>query len=153
MRCANCGVEMIAGAAFCPSCGRPVQTVAGGSSAAAASVSSPRLRANVAGALCYLAGFATGILFLVLEPYRRDRFIRFHAWQSIFLSIAWLALHVTLHVALSTLPWTLWRLTETISSLVPLALFPVVLLTMFKAYGNEQFKLLVIGDLAQRQAG
>ena len=153
MRCANCGVEMIAGAAFCPSCGRPVQTVAGGSSAAAATVSSPRLRANVVGALCYLVGFVTGILFLVLEPYRHDRFIRFHAWQSIFLSISWVVLHVALYILLSTLPWTLWRLTATISSLVSLALFLVVLLTMFKAYSDEQFKLPVIGDLAQRQAG
>jgi uncharacterized membrane protein len=152
MRCANCGVEMVAGAAFCPSCGRPVQTVAGGSSATAATVS-PRLRANVAGALCYLVGFVTGILFLLLEPYRHDRFIRFHAWQSIFLSIAWAVLDVTLHILLSALPWTLRHLTATISSLVSLALFLIVLLTMFKAYRNEQFKLPVIGDLAQRQAG
>jgi len=153
MRCANCGVEMIAGAAFCPSCGKPVGLAAAGPSAIGKAVASPGLQTNVAGALCYLGGFVTGILFLVLEPYRHDRFIRFHAWQSIFLSIAWVVLHVALYILLSALPWTLWHLTATISTLASLALFLVVLLTMFKAYSNERFKLPVIGDLAQRQAG
>ena len=42
---------------------------------------------NMAGALCYLFGFITGILFLVLAPYNQNRDIRFHAFQSIFLNI------------------------------------------------------------------
>jgi uncharacterized membrane protein len=38
---------------------------------------------NVAGALCYLVGFITGVLFLALEPYSKRPFVRFHAFQSI----------------------------------------------------------------------
>ena len=41
------------------------------------------LTRNIAGALAYSLGIITGILFMVLEPYRRDRFVRFHAMQSI----------------------------------------------------------------------
>ncbi len=63
MRCGNCGVEMIAGAAFCPSCGRPANTAA--RSAGDKAVASPGLQLKVAGALCYLAGLITGILFLI----------------------------------------------------------------------------------------
>src|SRR5262245_7124422 len=46
------------------------------------------LKPNVAGMLCYPLSFISGILFLVLTPYNRDRFVRFHAWQSIFLLLA-----------------------------------------------------------------
>src|SRR5262245_7730099 len=45
------------------------------------------LKPNVAGMLCYPLSFITGMLFLVLTPYNRDRFVRFHAWQSIFFFI------------------------------------------------------------------
>src|SRR5215470_14788329 len=42
---------------------------------------------NVAGLLCYILGFITGIIFLVIEPYKNDKFVRFHAFQSIFFSL------------------------------------------------------------------
>ena len=46
---------------------------------------------NVVGALTYLAGFVTGIVFLVLDPYKSNSFVRFHAFQSIFFNVAWVA--------------------------------------------------------------
>ncbi len=49
-------------------------------------------------ALCYLLGLLTGILFLVLEPYNKNRLIRFHAFQSIFLNIAWIAVYIALSI-------------------------------------------------------
>src|SRR6266852_3807213 len=53
---------------------------------------------NMAAALCYLLGVLTGILFLVLEPYNRNKAIRFHAFQSIFLWIAAVALFIALSI-------------------------------------------------------
>src|SRR5207248_6297558 len=41
------------------------------------------MASNVAGMLTYVLGFITGIIFLVIEPYKNDRFVRFHAFQSI----------------------------------------------------------------------
>jgi uncharacterized membrane protein len=147
MRCGNCGVEMIAGAAFCASCGRPVISA---DASTGAVVTSSGLQANVAGALCYLAGFVTGIVFLVLEPYRHDRFVRFHAFQAIFLSVAWVILHFALGISMSLMPWTLWHFTAALSSLVSLAFLGLAFLLMYKAYSNERFKLPVIGDLAEK---
>lgn len=150
MRCGKCGVEMVPGSAFCASCGQSVSLAAaepGGTAEA-----TPGLPPNVAGALSYLAGFVTGILFLVLEPYRRDRFVRFHAVQSIFFSVAWIALYVVLGMLQSLMPWALWHLMAAISMLVSLALFGVVLWLMYRAYNKERFKLPFIGDLAERQA-
>jgi uncharacterized membrane protein len=151
MRCANCGVEMIAGAAFCPSCGKPIGPAAAGPSGTA--VASPGSQTNVTAALCYLAGLVTGILFLVLEPYRHDRFIRFHAWQSIFLSLAWFAAYfLVLGLFLTILPGMLWRLTWLLHAVLALGFFSLWLLLIYKAYNHEQFQLPIIGDLAKRQA-
>ena len=49
------------------------------------------LAPNVAGALSYVLGLVTGILFVLLE---RDRFVRFHAFQSILVSVAWIVFWV-----------------------------------------------------------
>jgi len=150
MRCENCGVEAVAGAAFCASCGKPISLAAPGPGGTA--LVSAGLQPNVAGALCYLAGFITGILFLVLEPYRQDRFVRFHAFQSIFFSLAWIVLHFAIGILLSLMPWTMWHLVATLSSLVSLALLGVTFFLMYKAYSNERFKLPVLGDIAEKQA-
>jgi len=103
------------------------------------------LKPNVAGMLCYPLSFITGILFLVLTPYNRDRFVRFHAWQSIFFSLA----IFVLSLALQVLPWPLdW-----------MSLYAVRLLAlggtgwlMYKAYQNERFKLPIVGEWAENQA-
>jgi len=150
VRCANCGVEMVAGAAFCPSCGQPAsltQSTPVGNVAAA----KPALRSNVAGALCYLAGFVTGILFLAIEPYRRDRVVRFHALQSIFLNVTWFAVYFALSLLLTILPALLSPLIWLLHCLLDLGVFLLWLLLMYKAYHREQFKLPLIGDLSARQ--
>src|SRR5437660_5840704 len=95
--CAKCGANMVGGARFCPECGAPAaeptgQQAAGAGGAAPAGGSGPGLQAggltqNVACLLCYVLTFITGIIFLVLEPYRRDPVIKFHAWQAIFFGI------------------------------------------------------------------
>lgn len=149
MRCGNCGIEMVAGAAFCSSCGKPVGLAAECPAARDTALTVPGLQTNVVAALCYVAGLLTGFLFLVLAPYRHERFIRFHAWQSIFLSLAsFLAYFVLglLFISRMIAPLT-WPLYVVLS----LGLFALWLLLMYKAYNREQFKLPVIGDLAARQ--
>jgi len=150
MRCDKCGVETIAGSAFCASCGNPLSL--GPVEPGAAAIASPPLQLNLAGALCYLAGFVTGIVFLVLEPYRRDRFVRFHALQSIFLSVAWFVVFMALGMLQSLLPWRLWHFVAALSTLTSLALLCVTLWLMYRAYNKERFKLPIIGDLAEKQA-
>ena len=79
--------------AFCPSCGAAVEgrycAKCGTAVDAAATpavnlpaVSAPGLPENTAAALCYLLGWVTGIIFLILEPYNKNKLIRFHAFQS-----------------------------------------------------------------------
>jgi uncharacterized membrane protein len=111
---------------------------------------------NLAGALCYVFGFITGILFLVLAPYNQDRNIRFHAFQSIFLNIAWIILWIL--VVMVTLVFSFipflgifvgWVLRLTIG----LGGFIMWLYMMFKTYNGEKIVLPVIGPMADKQAG
>jgi len=103
------------------------------------------LKPNVAGMLCYPLSFISGILFLVLTPYNRDRFVRFHAWQSIFFFVALLVLSIVFRV----LPWPLEDML--ISALMLVALGGTGW-SMYKAYNSEKFKLPLIGEWAENLA-
>jgi uncharacterized membrane protein len=103
---------------------------------------------NVAGALAYLLGFITGILFLVLEPYSRNRNVRFHAFQSIFLSVA----IVILHFVISSLSIVSFAVTVLLSMLLSLASLLIWLFMMWKTYQGEKVVLPVIGPIAEKQA-
>jgi uncharacterized membrane protein len=112
------------------------------------------LTSNIAGALCYLVGFVTGIIFLALEPYKRDKFIRFHAFQSIFIGVVMFAFNIVwsrmfLGVLSFGFFWTIFSL---IGTLVYLGFFFLWLFLMYKAYNNETFMLPVIGEMASKQA-
>ncbi len=96
---------------------------------------------NMEGVLCYVLGFITGILFLVLE--KDNKFIRFHAMQSI---VTFLALFVILMV-IGIIPFLGWILSGFIG-LVGIILW---LLLMFKAYQGEIYKLPIAGDFAEKQ--
>jgi uncharacterized membrane protein len=149
MQCTSCGSDIATGAAFCANCGG-LATV--GSPVQQEHTISAGLQSNVAGLLCYLVGFITGIFFLLVEPYKSNRFVRFHAFQSIFVSVVWIVAHFALGALFVMLPWTLWPVTSALSALVSLAFLLLVLLLMYKAYTNEKFKLPVIGDVAEKQA-
>jgi uncharacterized membrane protein len=96
---------------------------------------------NMEGLLCYVVGFITGILFLVLE--KDNKFVRFHAMQSI---VTFLALFVILMV-IGIIPFIGWIL----SGLIGLVGLILWLLLMFKAYQGEMYKLPIAGDFAEKQ--
>jgi uncharacterized membrane protein len=161
--CPKCGSVVAEGASFCSVCGSPV--AAAGNAVASAPpppppVSQPAAAAgmtsNVAGALSYLVGFITGIIFLVLEPYKRDPFVRFHAFQSIFYSVALIIFNIVwsnlILMGVLSLGF-LWTIFSLVGTLVYLACFLFWLFLMYKAYNNEKFMIPVIGEWASKQAG
>jgi len=106
-------------------------------------------------ALCYLLGLLTGILFLVLEPYNKNRLIRFHAFQSIFLNIAWIATLIVLSIigfALMPIPFLGAMLSIVLHLGLWLGFLILCLMLMYKAYNRERWVLPVIGPLAEKQA-
>jgi uncharacterized membrane protein len=99
---------------------------------------------NVAGALAYVT-IIPAIIFLIVAPYNRSRFVRFHSFQSIIFCIVL----VVLHVVLLFLPVIGWAL----SGLVSLAALALWIVLLIKAYSGQMWKLPVIGDFAAQQAG
>jgi len=149
MHCSTCGAELTEGATFCAKCGRAT-------SAPPVAVTSPsagrELQSNVAAGLCYLIGFISGIFFLVVDPYKSDRFVRFHAFQAIFLSVVWFALYFLFAILSAILPSMLWSVMWMLNAVLGLGFFLLWVFLIYKAYNKEQFKLPVIGDLAAKQA-
>lgn len=96
---------------------------------------------NVAGLLCYLGGFITGIIFLIIE--KENRFVRFHAMQSIFTFAAIFVISMVINVI------PLLGLLVSIL-LAPLSMILWIVL-MVKAYQGKWFKLPFVGELAEKQ--
>ncbi|HEV3278911.1 MAG TPA: hypothetical protein VG860_19090 [Terriglobia bacterium] len=115
------------------------------------------MSSNVAAALSYLLGFITGIIFLVIEPYRRDSFVRFHAFQSIFLSAGYVILSIVWGAVFGVMVVAsfgfLWTVLAGVWVLVRIAFFVLWLFMMYKAYNNERYQLPFIGPIAAKQAG
>lgn len=156
--CANCGAQVADGVAFCPNCGKAA-AAAGASSAArpaatpapamgAASTASGSMAENVAGMLAYFT-IIPAIVFLLVEPYKSSRFVRFHSFQCLFTVGALIVLQIALSIvgyALPVLVFPFW----TLLGLAELALW---LLLVIKAYQGQMFKLPIVGDMAEKQAG
>jgi uncharacterized membrane protein len=107
------------------------------------------LTSNVAGMLCYPLLLVTGILFLVMPPYNKDRFVRFHAYQAIFFAIALFILSIV--IGILGIPLN-WRMERTLNNLHTLLWLAGTGVSMFKAYKGEIFKLPFVGDMAETQA-
>lgn len=148
--CSACGESVPENAAFCPKCGSPVTRPSGAVNEPSAPASAPgsggvsglAIPENVAGMLCYI--FLAAVIFLLVQPYNRNRFIRFHAFQSILLTVVWIVLH-----GVVIIPWIGWALWPTME----LAFLIAWVVLLIKAYQGVMFKLPVIGDFAQQQAG
>lgn len=97
---------------------------------------------NIAAALAYFV--IIGILWLVLEPYNKDRFLRFHSIQAIGLAVAATALSMVMGM-IPILGWVALPF-------VSLFIFVVWVICAVKAFQNQWFKLPVIGDFAEKNA-
>jgi uncharacterized membrane protein len=111
--------------------------------------SHPGLSDSAAGGLAYVT-IIPAIIFLIVDPYSRNPFVRFHAWQCIFLSIAgfiaWAAV-----VVIGFIPFI--RVIDLVlSPLVGLGFFVIWLIALVNAFSGKMFKLPVLGDLAEKQA-
>ena len=141
--CSHCQVEVEGN--FCPQCGQPL---AQGTPPTQPTMppTAAGMSQNVAATLCYVLGLITGILFLVLQPYNRDKLVRFHAFQSIFLSVAALVVSFALNVILP------FGLNLILSPLVNLFWFGLWIFMLWKTYQGAKIVLPIIGPLAEQQA-
>ena len=102
--------------------------------------SSTGLSENTAGLLCYVLGWVSGIVFILLE--RESGFVRFHAIQSI---IVFGALSVVIGV-LDWIPVIGW----VIGAGLGIVAFVLWIILMVKAYQGERYKVRWAGDFAEK---
>jgi uncharacterized membrane protein len=155
--CGKCGTTMADGVAFCPKCGAPAGPVAVGTPAAAP-VSGPvvtgagsGLTENVAGLLCYVLGWLTGIIFLLID---KRPFVRFHAAQSIVVFGALTVIRIILSFFfLGGYSFGMFWLWSMISLLVSLATLVAWILLMVMAYQGKWFEVPIAAGIAKNIAG
>jgi len=98
---------------------------------------------SVEGLLCYIVGWITGIVFLVLE--KENKFVRFHALQSL---LTFLPLSVLAWI-LGWIPFVGWAL----AALIWILMVTLWFILVFQAYRGEKYKLPLVGDIAERGLG
>src|ERR1700693_1662007 len=140
--CNMCGAQIADGTTRCAACS--------GRAAAGPARTASGLTDNVAGMLAYVT-IIPAIIFLVVEPYNKSRFVRFHSFQCIFLCVALMALHIGVSI-LGVVPFLL-LITFPLHALISLGAFILWIILLIKANQGQMYKLPVIGDLAEKQAG
>jgi len=144
--CNMCGAQIADGTTTCAACaGRS----SGAGAPAATAAPGQGMTDNVAGMLAYFT-IIPAIIFLVMEPYNRNRFIRFHAFQCLFFAVAWTVLWIALSI-FAHIPVLGW-LSILIWPLIGLAGFIIWIILVIKANQGQMYKLPFIGDMAEKQA-
>jgi uncharacterized membrane protein len=106
---------------------------------------------NAAGALAYVLGPLTGVAFLLIE--KEDRFVRFHAAQSVVVGIALIAASITFSVLTSILgaiPFLGWLLSALLTMVFGVASLVLWLMLMYRAFQGEEWEVPGVGTHARR---
>jgi uncharacterized membrane protein len=151
--CTKCGTEVAAGTAFCTKCGAAQAgevVVAPATQAAASGMSE-----NVAGLLCYLVGWITGLIFFLID---KRPFVRFHAAQSM---VVFGGLHI-ISIALGMMfgmgmmfhgGFGGFGMGAALYGLINLVGFILWILLMVKAYQHEKFEVPIAAGIAKSISG
>ncbi|MEZ5400112.1 MAG: zinc-ribbon domain-containing protein [Bryobacteraceae bacterium] len=145
--CTQCGADVVATAAFCQKCGSPqpaAQMTKGQSFL-------DSMSARTASILCYIpvAGWIPCVVFLAGERFRNDNNVRFHAFQGLYLFVAWLVLDASwgigsvLHLSFGSARYHLDRLLH-------MALIGVWIYMLIQTSQNVRVRLPLIGEWAER---
>jgi len=147
--CPECAAQMPDSAAFCPGCGRSMHIES------AAKQKLGLVRENVAGAFAYVT-FLPALVFLLLDPYRRNPFVRFHSVQCLLFWLVCVVLAAAVRLVslvLLFIPVVGPLLVLLLAVIVSLAAIFTWIVLLVKAFQGERFALPVIGDLAEQYSG
>ncbi len=144
--CNMCGAQIADGTTTCAACAGRAATAP---PVPQASASTGGMTDNVIGMLAYVT-IIPAIIFLVIEPYNKNRFVRFHSFQNLFFAVAWIVLWIALSIV-AHIPILGW-LTILIWPLIGLGGLILWIILLLKAYQGQMWKLPMIGDMAEKQA-
>lgn len=160
MFCSKCGAENPEGAKFCSKCGAELGVPAKASETVAKpeAESSTGMTANVAGLLCYVGVWVSGIVFVALE--KKSTFVKFHAWQSIMTFGVLTLAHLILSTMLIDIGWGsllypnlgLIRIGTALGWIIGLIMLALWIVLMLTAYQGKMWKVPLAGNWAEKQA-
>jgi uncharacterized membrane protein len=153
--CTKCGAAVADNASFCSACGMPQPGASSGPSpASAAAPVQASMSENVAGLLCYLVGWVTGIIFYYID---KRPFVRFHAAQSIVtfggLQILSFVIAWSFGFSLFAGGFAVFSLGYALYALVELLAVVLWIVLMIKAYQHDRFRVPIAADLAEKIFG
>jgi uncharacterized membrane protein len=145
--CTNCGARVDANASFCSNCG-----IAQPRPAAHFTDFLDNIGNRTASILCYIPVFGVipAIIFLASQKFRRNVWVRFDAFQALYLFVAWLILSSALPTLISG--WPGWGIEHLLFGLIKLGVIICWIYLLVKAAQTQQVRLPVLGDLAARSA-
>ena len=152
--CPDCAAQMPADAAFCPGCGRSMRPEAGVQGETSVDGKVGPLPVSLTGALAYFS-FVPAIVFLFVDPYKRNRFVRFHSIQCLLLWGAIVVLAAVLRLAglvVFLIPLLGPLLVAVVDVVVALAAVFLWVVLVVKAFQGEMFKLPLLGDFAEQHS-
>lgn len=154
--CSKCGAQVNEQSGSCPQCGQSQGSAEGAGPAAPAGAQSG-LSENVAGLLCYVLGWITGLIFFLTD---QRPYVRFHAAQSIVVFGGLHVLSIVLGMAFGVgwlfrgaAGWTGFSTGFFLHRAIHLVGLILWILCMIKAYQGERFKVPIAGDIAENFAG
>lgn len=112
--------------------------------------SRPGLSDNAAGALAYVL-LIPAIYFLLVEPYNRNSYVRFHAWQCIYLAISCVVADCAVFV-LGTILFHSFAIVDTLYSVIHFVALILWVMLVIKAINGERYQLPFIGRFAAWRA-
>ncbi len=140
--CTHCGTQVQSSAAFCQNCGtaQPSAPAATGSDPLAS------LKPRNASIFCYVpwVGWIMSLVILSTARFRTDRVVRFHAFQGLYLFVAWMIVHVALDPVLRASGL------RRIIPILELGLLATWILMLVKTSANELIRLPIVGEMADR---
>ncbi len=107
---------------------------------------------RVASLLCYIpvVGWIPCVVVLASERYRQDRLARFHAFQGLYLFVAWLIVDMVLSPMFGHMPIPLFFFHRGSVDILKLAIFAVWIFMIIKTSQEQVYKLPILGELAER---
>ncbi len=142
--CNQCGTQVAAADIYCAKCGTRQPT---GTTAASPDLFSG-LTARTAAILCYLPviGWVASIVVLASERFRNNRIVRFHAFQGLYLFVAWLIVDQVIGPIFRQMSGP----AHGIAHLLHAVVLVMWIFMIVKASQQEMFSLPIIGELAER---
>jgi len=156
--CVQCGNNVGPVDQFCGKCGARQPAGAPGGAGATARPA-PDLMNGIsnrnAALLCYIpmVGWLAAIVVLASERFRKEMRVRFHAFQGLYLFVAWLMVEWVISPALYFSDWGPgFGLHRLVSRALQLLIFAAWIIMLIKVSHDEDYRLPIIGELADRSA-